>query len=163
MKRGLAICLLLGLLVGCDDMTKQAKTATDGDRKGQVAVKEPEDLVAATAELPPPALTQRLVQRGHDEFNAFCAPCHAERGDGKGMVVQRGFPEPPSFHTDQARSIAPAEIYKVISEGQGVMYSFAGRIRSADRWAIVAYVRALQVSRNASLADIPADQRGALR
>jgi mono/diheme cytochrome c family protein len=79
------------------------------------------------------------------------------------MAVQRGFPEPPSFHTDQARSIAPAEIYKVISEGQGVMYSFAGRIRSADRWAIVAYVRALQVSRNASLADIPADQRGALR
>ena len=163
MKTPLAVCLVLGLLAGCDDMNKQAKTPADGDRKGQVAVKEPADMVAATPDLPPPALTQSLVERGHDEFHAFCAPCHAERGDGKGMVVQRGFPEPPSFHTDQARSLQPAEIYKVISDGQGAMYSFAGRLRPADRWAVVAYVKALQLSRNARLADVPPDQRETLQ
>jgi mono/diheme cytochrome c family protein len=163
MKRGAAICLVLALLAGCDDMTKQAKTPPDGDKKGQVAVKEPDDMVAATPDVPPPALTSSLVQRGHDEFNAFCAPCHAERGDGKGMVVQRGFPPPPSFHTEQARSMTPAEIYQVISEGQGVMYSFAGRIRPGDRWAIVAYVRALQISRNATPADVPDAARDTLQ
>lgn len=159
MNRLVAICLLFGLLAGCDDMNKQAKTPADGDKKGQVAVKEPETMVASTPELPPPALTQSLVERGHDEFHAFCAPCHSERGDGRGMVVQRGFPQPPSFHTDQARSMAPAEIYTVISDGQGLMYSFAGRLRPADRWAVVAYVKALQVSRDATLSDVPADQR----
>jgi len=163
MKRGAAICLLLGLLAGCDDMTKQAKTPPDGDKKGQVAVKEPDDMVAATPELPPPALSQSLVERGQGEFNAFCTPCHSERGDGRGMVVQRGFPQPPSFHTDRARAMAPAEIYKVISDGRGVMYSFSGRIRPADRWAIVAYVRALQVSRNARLVDVPVDELVKLR
>ncbi|HMA48429.1 MAG TPA: cytochrome c [Magnetospirillaceae bacterium] len=162
MKR-MAICLLLGLLAGCDDMNKQAKTPPDGDKSGQAVVKEPEGLVAATPEVPPPALTQSVLERGQDEFNAFCAPCHSERGDGKGMVVQRGFPQPPSFHTDQARSMAPAEIYQVISDGSGVMYSFSGRIRPVDRWAIVAYVRALQISRNAKLADVPADEREKLR
>jgi mono/diheme cytochrome c family protein len=162
MKRRAVICLIVGLLSACDDMNKQAKTPTDGDKKGQVAVKEPEDMVAATPEVPPPALTRSLVERGHDEFHAFCAPCHSERGDGQGMVVQRGFPEPPSFHTDQARALAPAEIYKVISDGQGAMYSFAGRLRPADRWAVVAYVKALQISRNAELADVPADRREAL-
>ncbi len=163
MNRPSALLLLLGLLAGCDDMTKQAKNNADSDKHGQVAVQEPDQLVAATPDAPPPALTQGLVERGRDEFHAFCAPCHSERGDGKGMVVQRGFPQPPSFHTEQARAMAPADIYQVISEGRGVMYSFAARIRPADRWALVAYVRALQESRNAKLAEVPADQRGDLR
>ncbi len=155
--------LLLCLLAACDDMNKQAKTPPDGDKSGQTAVTEPGQLVAATPELPPPALTRTLVERGRDEFHAFCAPCHAERGDGRGMVVQRGFPAPPSFHTDQARALAPAEIYQVISDGKGAMYSFAARIRPADRWAVVAYVHALQQSRNARIEDAPADMRERMR
>ena len=164
MTRALSALLSLGLLLaGCDDMTRQAKTAPDGNKSGQVRIQESERLVGATPELPPPALTQTLVERGRDEFHAFCAPCHAERGDGRGMVVQRGFPAPPSFHTDLARALTPAEIYRVISDGKGVMYSFAARIRPVDRWAIVAYVRALQLSRDARIEDVPDDERGRLQ
>lgn len=135
--------ILLPLLLGaCDDMDKQPKTPTQGQGGNT-----PEGMVEAVADRPPPALTQSLVQRGRDDYHAFCAPCHAERGDGKGMVVQRGFPEPPSFHTEQARAMAPRDVYAVVSDGKGAMYSFAARISPADRWAIVAYVKALQVSR----------------
>lgn len=164
MKRGVLSVLLLGLLLGgCDDMSRQAKTPPARDKSGQAQIHEADQLVAAAPESPPPALTQGLVERGRDEFNAFCSPCHARRGDGRGMVVQRGFPAPPSFHTDQARALAPADIYRVISDGQGVMYSFAARIRPADRWAIAAYVKALQQSRNARIEDVPAGARGDLQ
>jgi len=164
MRELAAPILLVGLLLaGCDDMNKQAKTAPDGDNSGQTVVREAEQMVAAKPDLPPPALTQSLIERGRDEFHAFCTPCHAERGDGRGMVVQRGFPAPPSFHTDQARAMKPAEIYQVISDGRGVMYSFAGRIRPADRWAVVAYVRALQQSRNARIGNVPDNARGELQ
>ena len=157
MTRDVLPVLLLALLLGgCDDMNKQAKN-------GQAPVREPASLVAAEPEAPPPALTQTLVERGRDAFDAFCSPCHARRGDGQGMVVQRGFPAPPSFHTDQARALAPADIYRVISDGQGVMYSFAARIRPADRRAITAYVKALQQSRDARIEDVPAGARGDLR
>ena len=152
----LSVLLLALLLAGCDDMNKQAKN-------GRAPLREPPSLVAAEPEAPPPALTRSLVERGRDEFDAFCSPCHARSGDGHGMVVQRGFPAPPSFHTDQARAMAPADIYRVISDGQGVMYSFAARIRPADRWAITAYVKALQQSRNARIDDVPAGARGDLR
>jgi mono/diheme cytochrome c family protein len=163
MSRAVALGLLLALLAGCDDMTHQAKTPTDRDRGNQAAVEEPEQLVAATPEAPPPALTLALVRRGREEFNAFCSPCHGERGDGRGMVVQRGFPAPLSYHTDQARALGPADIYGIITNGRGVMYSYAARIRPADRWAIAAYVKALQASHDARIADVPADAREQLR
>jgi mono/diheme cytochrome c family protein len=79
------------------------------------------------------------------------------------MVVQRGFPAPPSYHTDQARALRPADIYGIITSGRGVMYSYAARIRPVDRWAIVAYVKALQASQDARMADVPAEARGQLR
>lgn len=151
--------LLLALLGACDDMNKQAKTPPDRDKSDQVSIHEPDQRVAAASDLPPPALTQTLVERGRDEYHAFCTPCHAERGDGKGMVAQRGFPPPPSFHSEQARAMAPAQVFQVISDGKGEMYSFAARIHPADRWAIVAYVRALQVSRDGRTADLPERMR----
>jgi mono/diheme cytochrome c family protein len=83
-------------------------------------------------------------------------------GDGKGMIVQRGFPPPPSYHIDRLRQAPVQHFYDVITDGYGAMYSFAERVQPADRWAIAAYIRALQRSQNASVADLPPDQRDKL-
>jgi mono/diheme cytochrome c family protein len=91
-----------------------------------------------------PPMTLALVKRGHERFNIFCSECHGYGGDADGMVVQRGFPRPPSFH--EARLVAAPDAYfvDVITHGHGVMYSYADRVPPADRWAIAAYIRALQ-------------------
>lgn len=97
----------------------------------------------------PVPLTESLLQRGRERFDIYCAPCHGRSGDGQGMVVQRGFPAPPSFHTDKLREAPDSHFYQVITHGYGVMYPYADRVAPADRWAIVAYVRALQLSQHA--------------
>ena len=79
------------------------------------------------------------------------------------MIVQRGFPHPPSYHIDRLRNVPPQHFYDVISHGYGIMYSYADRVEPADRWAIAAYIRALQASASASVSDVPADKRGALQ
>ena len=91
-----------------------------------------------------PPMTLALVKRGHERFNIFCSECHGYGGDADGMVVQRGFPRPPSLH--EARLVAAPDAYfvDVITHGHGVMYSYADRVPPADRWAIAAYIRALQ-------------------
>jgi mono/diheme cytochrome c family protein len=99
-----------------------------------------------------PAPTAALLQRGQHEFDVYCSPCHGRLGDGRGMIVARGFPSPPTYQ----------HFYDVISNGYGVMYSYADRVLPADRWAIIAYIRALQLSENASLDDAPAAERGKL-
>ena len=104
-------------------------------------------------------VTQEVLERGQERYNIYCAPCHSELGDGKGMIVQRGFPQPTSFHTDRLREAAPGYYFDVMTNGFGVMYSYASRVKPEDRWAIVAYIRALQLSQNATLEDVPADQR----
>jgi mono/diheme cytochrome c family protein len=103
-----------------------------------------------------------VLERGRQRFNIFCAPCHSQVGDGNGMVVQRGFSKPPSFHEQRLRDAPPGHFFNVITNGYGAMYSYASRINTADRWAIVAYVRALQLSQNAKLDDVPASSRGDL-
>ena len=90
-------------------------------------------------------------------------PCHSELGDGHGMVVQRGFPAPPSYHIARLREAPVAHFYDVITNGYGAMYSFAYRVQPADRWAIAAYIRALQRSQNAKLADLTPEQKAALQ
>ena len=92
-----------------------------------------------------------------------CTPCHSELGDGRGMIVQRGFPPPPSYHIERLRQAPVQHFYDVITNGYGAMYSFAERVQPADRWAIAAYIRALQRSQNASVADVPPDQKGVLQ
>jgi hypothetical protein len=109
-----------------------------------------------------PAPTPELLARGRDRFDIFCAPCHSMTGDGDGMIVRRGFPRPPSFHTDALRAASDAHIYAVITDGYGVMYSHATRVEPADRIAIVAYIRALQLSQHATLAALPDDARAKL-
>lgn len=91
-----------------------------------------------------PPMTLALVKRGHERFNIFCSECHGYTGEADGMVVQRGFPRPPNFH--EARLVAAPDAYfvDVITHGHGVMYSYADRVPPADRWAIAAYIRALQ-------------------
>ncbi|HVZ40094.1 MAG TPA: cytochrome c [Candidatus Kapabacteria bacterium] len=104
-------------------------------------------------------VTRELVERGQDRFNIYCTPCHGHLGDGNGMIVQRGFPQPPSFHIDRLRQAADGYIYDVITNGFGKMYSYASRVVPEDRWAIIAYIRALQLSQHASLQDVPAQER----
>jgi mono/diheme cytochrome c family protein len=114
-----------------------------------------------TPTLPPP-LTLALLQRGQERFRIACVPCHSELGDGQGIVVQRGFSPPPSYHTERLRGMPTRHIYDVITNGYGAMYSFAARVTPQDRWAIAAYVRALQRSRDATVADLTDEQRKAL-
>lgn len=106
--------------------------------------------------------TMDMLKRGQERFNIFCSPCHSEAGDGDGMVVRRGFPSPPSYHTDKLRYAPDAHFFSVITNGYGAMYSYADRIGAPDRWAIVAYIRALQLSQNARLADVPEAERAQL-
>jgi mono/diheme cytochrome c family protein len=101
-----------------------------------------QDTVDVLAEKPPMSLA--LVRRGRERFNIFCSECHGVGGDADGMVVQRGFPRPPSFHEARLLAVPDEHFVDVISHGHGVMYSYADRVPPADRWAIAAYIRALQ-------------------
>jgi len=106
--------------------------------------------------------TFALLERGQQRFGIFCAPCHGDAGDGDGMIARRGFPPSASFHIDRLRNASDEHLYAVITRGYGAMYSFGASVPPDDRRAIVAYIRALQLSRNARLADLPADARLAL-
>lgn len=109
----------------------------------------------------PPAVkvNEKLLQRGEDRYKIFCTPCHGLQGDGLGMIAARGMKHPPSYHIDRLRQAPNGYFYDVVSNGFGAMYSYGDRIPPADRWAIVAYVRALQLSRAAKVADLPSDLR----
>ncbi|MEX2175562.1 MAG: cytochrome c [Pirellulaceae bacterium] len=109
------------------------------------------------------ALVDRaLVERGRERFNIYCAVCHAATGSGDGMIVRRGFRRPPSYHTQRLRDAPAGHFFDVITNGFGAMPRFSDRIEPADRWAIIAYVRVLQLSQNATLDDVPVAQRAAL-
>jgi len=108
----------------------------------------------------PFAITRRDLERGRERYDIFCSPCHGRAGTGEGMVVQRGFRPPPSFHLDRLREAPVGHFYDVVTNGFGAMWSYASRIPPRDRWAIVAYVRALQLSQNIRAGDLaPEDRR----
>lgn len=113
----------------------------------------------APANLFPFPITAGDLARGQQRYNIYCSPCHGYDGRGRGMVVLRGFQQPPSYHIDRLRKAPVGHFYDVITNGFGNMYSYASRISPADRWRIVAYIRALQLSQHATLADVPAAQR----
>jgi mono/diheme cytochrome c family protein len=102
----------------------------------------------------PVTLTPELLARGRERFDAMCAECHDRTGSGNGMVVQRGFPQPPSYHVPRLRNAAIGHFVDVITNGYGVMYSYATRVEPEDRWAIAAYIRALQLSHNMQASDL---------
>jgi hypothetical protein len=107
----------------------------------------------------PLPVNDALLERGQERFRIFCSPCHGIQGDGNGMIVMRGMKRPPTYHQDRLRQAPNGYIYDVITNGFGQMYNYAAQVPPRDRWAIVAYVRALQLSRNAKVADLPPDVR----
>ncbi len=107
-------------------------------------------------------VTKEVVERGQQRFNIYCAPCHDATGAGYGMIVRRGYRHPPSYHIEQLRNVQNGYLYDVIANGFGAMPDYAAQVEPADRWAIVAYIRALQLSQNASINDVPAEARGQL-
>jgi mono/diheme cytochrome c family protein len=158
MRASVALLASLALLVGCDDMTTQPRQKQYSPEVGPA--QQPKGIVEYDKmPSPPPPLTLALLQRGQEQFRIYCTPCHSELGDGDGMVVQRGFPHPPSYHTAALRDAPTQHFYDVITNGFGVMYSYAARVQPSDRWAIAAYIRALQLSQRTQVADLSPDQR----
>jgi mono/diheme cytochrome c family protein len=113
------------------------------------------------AEFPFP-VTKEVILRGQERFNVYCTPCHDYTGSGNGMVVRRGFRRPPSYHIDRLRQAPVGHFFDVITNGLGAMQDYAVQVQPRDRWAIAAYIRALQLSQQASINDVPADARAQL-
>jgi mono/diheme cytochrome c family protein len=168
-KPGMTALSLMMLLTACDNMANQPKLNPYELPYGSQArwpVKPPLHVVARGQALHPPSappVTMALLERGKQRFEIYCAPCHSRLGDGNGMIAQRGFPHPPSYYIDRLRTAPNQHFYDVITHGYGVMYPYADRVEPEDRWAIVAYIRALQASAEASLFDVPPDKRSALQ
>jgi cytochrome c len=107
-------------------------------------------------------ITRKDLERGRERYNIYCSPCHDYTGNGRGMVVQRGFPAPPSYHIDRLRNAPVGHFFDVMTNGYGTMYSYAARVSPEDRWRIAAYIRALQLSQHATINDVPEEQRSKL-
>lgn len=113
----------------------------------------------ALSEKFPFPVTAGVLDRGRERFNIYCSPCHGRTADGNGMIPQRGFKHPPTFHDDRMRGMAPGYFVSVMTNGFATMPSYALQVHAEDRWAIAAYIKALQLSRHASVADLTADER----
>ena len=107
-------------------------------------------------------VTLATLERGRERFDIYCSVCHGRTGEGNGMIVQRGFPAPPSYHIDRLRQAPVGHFFDVMTQGYGVMFSYAARVEPEDRWAIAAYIRALQLSHDARLTDVPPSKRAQL-
>jgi mono/diheme cytochrome c family protein len=165
--RTLLLVFLSPVLAGCDDhsMAQQNRYETYAPAglfpDNAEAQMLPAGVIAQgdlqrTAEVRQrPNVDAALMARGHERFDIFCSPCHGVTGAGDGMIVQRGFPAPPSYHSDRLRAASAQHIFDVITDGYGVMYPYGSRVEPRDRWAIIAYIRALQQSQQARLADAP--------
>ena len=157
-RRALPLLTLALALGGCDlSMRDQAKGKPQGSATlwpgGPPRGDAPDGTIAtdalaraATLATPPP-LTVATIARGQERYGIYCVECHGEHGDGDGMIVRRGFPRPPSLHEARLVAAPPAYVVRVITQGHGVMYSYADRVAPADRWAIAAWVKVLQRAR----------------
>lgn len=160
----LAACLL-----GCDNMANQPKRMpyeTYRDEASPPAPwREPEGTVARdyAPEPPAPPVSLALLKRGRERYDIFCSVCHGLAGYGDGQVVERGFPAPPSYHSERLRQASNQHLYDVITNGYGVMFSYAQRVAPEDRWAIIAYVRALQASQSVEASRLTAADQARLR
>jgi mono/diheme cytochrome c family protein len=177
---GAFAALTLFLFAGCDnlhqDMGNQPKNKplspsdffADGRSErmpvdntvSRDALDNDELVVAKDSNNFPLPVNEALLERGEDRYKIFCSPCHGLQGDGNGMVAMRGMKHPPSYHEDRLRQSPNGYFYDVITNGFGQMYSYSAQVPPRDRWAIVAYVRALQLSRNAHGADLTPEMRG---
>jgi mono/diheme cytochrome c family protein len=153
-----ACFVVMVTLAGCgQNMARQPKIGPQSDSKAfaQQSASRPLPAHVVAREEPAvatPPVTAELLERGQERFGIFCSPCHGEAGYGDGMIVQRGFRRPPSYHDPRLRAAPASHFYEVISKGFGAMYPYASSVAPRDRWAIITYIRALQLSQNASLA-----------
>lgn len=179
------LSFILLLLAGCQDMQFQPRYDPLEPSEFFVDQRSARPLVAGTvprgeaAEYSPPysgrsddgdlldaypfPITLEVLERGRERYDIFCSPCHGLDGYGQGMIVQRGFSPPPSLHIDRLRQAPAGYYYEVITNGFGQMYSYAYRVSPNDRWAITAYIRALQLSQNAGEQDAPPEELQSLR
>jgi len=179
----LSLTLLAFLLVACNGMEDQPKyepldpssffengmsarspvanTVARGQLQADSLLNDGQENGAPATEFPFP-VTDEVLARGQERYNIFCTACHGYSGYGDGVVVGRGLTHPPSFHSERLRTAPVGHIFDVISHGFGAMYSYGDRIPVEDRWAIIAYVRALQLSQNATLEDVPPEVRPTL-
>jgi len=166
MRRAATIAALALMLAGSDlSMTKQRKFKTYAPAQlwsdGTSARPLPAhtvaqgDIARAAAATTPPPVDDALLARGRARFGVYCAPCHGLAGDGDGIIVAHGFPRPPSYHIDRLAAAPAQHFVDVITRGYGVMYAYGDRVDPHDRWAIAAYIRALQLSRRATVAQAP--------
>jgi mono/diheme cytochrome c family protein len=173
MTRTTALIVLSLSLAGCDvSMTQQNRYTTyapaslwaddTAARPLPAHVVAQGDLARDEAAKKPPLATPQLLARGRERFNIYCSPCHGLGGDGDGMIVQRGFPAPPSYHSPRLLAAPASHFYDVITHGYGAMFSYADRVEPRDRWAIVAYIRAMQLQRRTTAAIDP-DMRQKLK
>jgi mono/diheme cytochrome c family protein len=180
-----AFCLLLSAFLGCrqkmavqprydplepsdffaDHMAARPRIAGTVAR-GEVAIAGP----AATGKINgvdvdgyPFPVTTAVMNRGQERFNIYCSPCHGRLGDGNGMIPSRGYRRPPSYHTDALRTAKTGHFFDVMTNGFGAMPSYAPQVSVQDRWAIIAYIRALQLAHNATVNELTAEERGKLR
>ena len=133
---------------------------TTGPTKGE-AIEQGTNNGVFVATIPVP-LDRPLIERGRDRFDIYCSPCHGLVGDGQGMIAKRGFKQPADLHSDRIRQAPPGYLYEVIANGYGAMPDYGDELSIRDRWAVVAYIRALELSRHATLQDVPADRQTAL-
>lgn len=172
MKAAAAAFALAVLLAGCDqNMEEQpaGRSYSTLPQLGGSAMRPPpsgtvaQDAAAREeATQRKPQLTAALLARGQDRFNIYCSPCHGRTGQGNGRIVQRGMPHPTSYDDPRLLAADDQHFFDVITRGYGAMYSYAMRVSPQDRWAIVAYIRALQLSRHAALADVPDNEKAKL-
>lgn len=164
----LALVLILPL-AACDEMSHQPRydhyepsalfpdgKAMQAPPAGTVARDDP--VWQASVDQRPP-MNLALLERGRERYGIYCSPCHDYAGYGHGTVPARGFPQPPSFHGERLRKAPPQYFVEVITKGHGVMYSYADRVMPADRWAIAAYIQALQLSQNSQAAVLSTEER----
>jgi mono/diheme cytochrome c family protein len=111
----------------------------------------------------PMPITREVLERGEQRFNVYCTPCHSALGNARGMIVLRGFKQPTSFHDERMRNAPIGHFFDVMTNGFGAMPDYAAQIKPEDRWAIAAYIRALQLSQHANIADVPQQERGRMR
>ena len=164
-KKLMMLLVLVVPLAGCDQNMEVQPKYSEYSRaplfRGSVLRNAPagtvarDDLARDAEARNKPALSAELFDRGQQRFDIFCSPCHGANGDGNGIIVQRGMPAPTSYHADSLRTANDQHFFDVITNGYGAMYSYASRVPPRDRWAIVAYIRALQFSRHASMDDVP--------
>jgi len=144
---------LAGTVVHARGEFSESSSGRKGDRASDTWYRD------ESASSNPYEITLDLLRQGQNRFNIYCAPCHSPVGDGDGFIVRRGFPAPPSYHIDRLRAAPDRHFFDVMSHGYGIMYSYADRVTPADRWAIVAYIRALQLSQHVPATQLSPQER----